>query len=470
MAEAEALNDFIPRLRSRLYSQAADLETSSSMLHLLLRALEQDLEVDLRPFKNFTIEHLSFLFAQLQNGRMRSLNLSNMPELTEADLKLIIGKTTAPSGLTDAAPVSPAEETHTTGSLRAIFLMETPNISIDFLTKNLGHCDIYHSGLFLCPIKLRYAKPPAPALKFGSLDTVSQLVWVGVSSMQSCDDKYRYEGGQINWSSLKYSTEASSSYCRDTSSLKYKNFLLDVPLPAGKMIHSLDRLLRFITSPSLAWFSDWSKGAAPCFATISPQIDGSKYSVGPLSTTLYHDDDRALYVQSGKGQPLEPGRWAIVLVQEAFDARSQESLDDRELEMINMFGPRGTEGQKEWPAEPKEPTFKPLKRLRYVLAKALPESDVAEKRFLTTDVLGYLKYGLGCGQESKPESEGLSDWWKEKTSGLGDGLGYYEDDDIYEILDKIYPSEPSEKDMESRPRGIDPFEDIMRMMTMARQT
>ena len=471
MAEAEILTDFVPRLRTRLYSQAADLEPSSSTLHLLHKALEFDMEVDLRPFKKFSIEYLSILFARLCNGPMRSLNLSNMPDLTESELKLIIDNDRAPSKLTATASELPAPSASTVGNLRAIILIETPNISIDFLTKNLGHCDIYHSALFLRPFKqYDYRTPPIPALNFVSPDAVSQLVWVGVSSMQSCDENFRRDDGRLDWASLRYSTEASSSYSRDTKSLKYKNFLLDVPLPTGKAIHGLHRLLRFITSPKMTWFADWSKGAAPCFATASPQNDGSEYNVGPLSRLLYQDHDREENVQSGRRQALELDRWAIVLVQEAFDAKNQAALDKRELEMVDMFGPRGTEGMKEWPAEQKEATFKPLKRLRYVLAKALPESEAAERRFLTTDITGYLKCALGKENESGSEAQGLSNWWKKETSNFGDSLGYYEDDDIHEILDKIYPIEPLVEDNEPRPRGVDPFEDIMRMITMARQT
>jgi len=471
MAEAEILPDFVPKLRQRLYDQAADLKPSTSLLHLLHKALEHDVEVNLSPFVTLTTEYLAVLVARLRNGKMRVLNLSNMPNLTESDLNLVLAEGPSLSRQTESPPSSLAADSGTSQNLKAIILLETPKISIDFLTKHLGHCDIYHSGLLRRPLQPERQDPfdikPTPALQFSAADAVSQLVWVGVSSMQSCDSKLRRDNGQMDWSGLKYSTEAFSRFS-GSEGIKYKNFLMDVPLPGGKLIHSLRRLLRYLTSPNVSWFEDWPKAAARCFATTSTHDNGEGYSVGPLSTTLYRSDDRDDYVESGKGKSPEPGSWAIILVHEAFDAKDQAALDKRELDMASRFGPRGTEGMKEWPEEKSAITFKPLKRLRYALARVLPDSDDPKKQFLVTDVLGYVKHALGADQGKGSEAAILSDWWKQESSDFGDGIDYYRDDDLHDILQKIYAAGVSGEDAESKPRPIDPFEDIMRMMSLNR--
>ncbi|KAI4173447.1 MAG: hypothetical protein LQ343_002980 [Gyalolechia ehrenbergii] len=473
IAEVEVLNDFLPKLRHRLYDQAATLQPTTSFVNLLHKALEQDIEVDLSVFEKFDVEDLSMLVAKLRGGKMRALNLSNMPELNEPDLQLILGTHQAPSEQSDNNDPTSVVATGAARDLSTIILLETPKISIDFLTEHLGHYDLYHSDLFRRPMYTEgpgddayYGRRiPLQALQFASANTVSQLAWVGIPSRQSCDSKLRLEDGHFDWSNLKYSIEASSRFSGDEG-LKFKNFLLDVPSPAAKTIHSLRRLMQYLTSGKIGWLEDWPKAAARCFATTSTLEDGVGYSVGPFSTTLYRDDDQEDYVQSGKGLPLKTGQWAIILVHEAFDARDQESLDKRELEMVSMFGPRGSEELKQWPAEEKEPNFKPLKRLRYALAKALPESST--EPFLITDVPGYVEHVLGSQGGDAVKVDQLKEWWM-KQNPDATGSGYYEDDDMHKILHKIYLDEATRNASASRPRPIDPFEDIMRMMTIAQR-
>lgn len=479
VAEAELLIDFVPKLRLRLYDRAATLTPSASVLRLLHKALEQDIEVDLSPFQTLTMEHLSNLVAGLRGGKMRTLNLSNMPDLGDSDLESILG--IGPALPAQAGSTSSSSPSAAAVEISNIILLENPKVSVDFLTKNLGHCDIAHSELLRRPFLTKrrdpYSETPEQVLHFDASNIASQLVWVGVSSMQSCDSKFRLENGQMDWKGLQYSVQACSRFS-ENSTLEYKNFLLDVPLPAGKMIHSLRRLLQYLSSPNLSWFEDWPKGAAGCFATTSIlEEDGVGYSVGPLSTTLYRDDSRETLVESGKGRSLKPGQWAIILVHEAFDAKDQESLDKRQIDILSRFGPRGTEEMKEWPTEDnKGPAFKPQKRLRYALTKALPtRSEASEPQFLVTDVPGYVRHVVGGGEEGKAaagevEVTRMNDWWKKGNATFEiNGNGYYDDDDVHEILRKVYASEPSGGVADPKPRAVDPFEDIMRMMTLAQR-
>ncbi|KAI4170188.1 MAG: hypothetical protein LQ348_007159 [Seirophora lacunosa] len=470
MAEVDVLIDFVPKLRRRLYDQAATLSPSPSHLTLLQKALEKDVDVDLSPFKMLTVHHFSELVAKLCHGNMRSLTLSNMPDLTEDDLVLILGGASASTDETESSTGSSEKVVGAMGNITSIILLETPKISIDFVAVHLGQYDVWHSELLRRPLaNPHYPPKKLPTLQFLGPNTVSQLVWVGISSMQSYDSKLRLPDGKFNWSELKYSVEASSRFSGDRG-LKYKNYPLDIPLPVGKTAHALRRLLQYLTSANLGWFEDWPKAAARCLATTSAIEEGVSYSVGPMSTTFNLDDDRDSdrYVQSGKGMYLKPDQWAIVLVHEAYEAKDQAALDKRELEAVNMFGPRGEEEMKEWPAEDKTRAFKPVKRLRYAFAKALPESESSGQRFLITDVPGYVKHVLAGNKDGSAETERLCAWWAKASQSFGEGTGYYEDDDGAKILQRIYSDEGFDAGSQSKPRLVDPFEDMMRLMSLGR--
>ncbi|KAL8954976.1 MAG: hypothetical protein Q9193_006982, partial [Seirophora villosa] len=461
MAEVDLLVDFVPKLRRRLYNQAATLSPSAAHLTLLQKALEKDVDVDLSPFKMLTGHHFSELVAKLCHGNMRSLTLSNMPDLTEDDLVLILGGASASTDETESSTGSSEKVVGAMGNITSIILLETPKISIDFVAVHLGQYDVWHSELLRRPLaNPHYPPKKLPALQFLGASTVSQLVWVGISSMQSYDSKRRLPDGKFNWSELKYSVEASGRFSGDRG-LTYKNYPLDIPLPVGKTAHVLQRLLQYLNSASLGWFEDWAKAAARCLATTSAIEEGVSFSVGPMSTTFNLDDDRDSdkYVQSGKGMYLKPGQWAIVLVHEAYDSKDQAALDKRELEVVNM---------KEWPAEDKTRAFKPVKRLRYAFAKALPESESSGQRFLVTDLPGYVKHVLAGKKNGNAETERLCAWWAKASQSLGEATGYYEDDDGAEILQRIYSDEGFDTGSQSKPRYVDPFEDMMRLMSLGR--
>ena len=463
--EAEILSDFTPSLRCKIYNQAAELKPSASLLSLLRRVLEKDEILDLSPFKNFTVRDLSVIFAGLRDGVLRTLNLSNMMDLTNSDLGQILSGGPALSEKSTAA--SPPEVTLQldTGNLRRIILLETPKITLGFLAQNVGHCDIDHTGLLLRPL-LRYRyDEQLPMLKFRSPNTVSQLVWVGIPRVQACKKELRLENGQMDWSGLKYSNKGASPFGGNTS-LNFKTLLIDVPLPAGKTVRSLQRLMRYMTSPELNWSNEWSKAAARCFATTSIIDDESSHSIGPLSMSL-KGEDGAYYDKKGKKSLLGPGEWAIILVQEAFDADSQDELDEAQLKIVNRSDPRRTEGLKEQPEEKQDPTYKPLKRLRYMLAKALPEGASSTEQFLVTDVSGYTQHFTAENEGKAPEMTSLNGWWENKSSKFIDRFGYYGDDDTQELLQKIYSQDDSNQAASPQSRVSDPRKMIMEMMTMA---
>lgn len=365
---------------------------------------------------------------------MKVLSLANMPELTESDLKRILNIGQAPTeskGATSFTNSRPAKD------LNAIILLETLQISVNFLLDHMGLHDIYHSAPFRRAMEGQgyrewyEIKEPTPALQFSDANIVSQLIWVGITSKQSRDEKSRYDSGHFDWSSLEYfalsydrsyfETFSRSGLVQNTG-ITYKNFLLDVPSQARKIVRSLIRLTHYLSIVNR--LEDWPQVAARCFATTSNSHDGG-YGVGPLRTTLYSDE--ACYerqrVGSSKGKALPADQWAVILIQEAFDARSQQSLDEEGTNADDETG----EVEK-LKVEEEESRFKPLKRLRYAFIKALPESDSSKQPLLVNDVFGYI-------------DDVLSGYDKQEVKRLKKWLGkmdwfatYYSDDDMDDIL------------------------------------
>ncbi|KAL9028498.1 MAG: hypothetical protein Q9180_007158 [Flavoplaca navasiana] len=410
MAEAGHLNDFIPSLRRRLYNQASTLEPSATNLGLLQKALEGVATVDLSPFKVWTFEHLSAVASHLQTGvdGMKVLNMSNMPDLTEAEL----------------AAIMKLEGGKATSHLNTIIILETPKISLDFVAKHFGKYDVYHSELFLRALYTPYShidSPVLPPLRFDA-PAISQLVWVGISVRQCWDQKFRSQDGHYNWSTLKFSTYVEDNYGEDGQSINYTAFMLDIPLPIAKTIQSLRRLLQYMPSVKTYPFDDCFKGAARCFTTTST-LDDDGYSIGPLSPTLLEDRRpyrRSETTASPKNQSLKPGHWAIVLIDEAFDARDQERLD-RYTKLDDN--------------EDKTPAYKPVKRLRYMLAQAIPDCSTSGPQFLTVDVPTYIDSVL---KDDPDQIRTTKTWWAKEMANVKTGTNYYDEQDAQAILDRVY--------------------------------
>ena len=414
MAETDHLNDFVPNLRRRMYNQASTLEPSTTNIGLLQKALEGVATVDLSLFKLWSAEHLSAVLSQLRTGvdGVKVLNMSNMPDLTEAEL----------------AAIMKLEDGKATPHLSTIIILETPKISLDFVAKHFGKYDVYHSELFRralnLPYQSRYGAPPPPALQFNAPDNMSHLVWVGISTDQSWDKKHRLEDGRFDWNTLKYSSHAGSGFRRDPS-LTYMTFMLDIPLPIAKTIKSLRRLLQYMPLVQTFPFDNVFVGVARCFATTSA-LDDDGYSIGPLGQTLseepqsYPRVDRA---GSGRNQYLKPGHWAILLIHEAFDARDQEQLDRyRTLDE----------------SEDKTPAYKPVKRLRYILAQANPDAGTSGPQFLTVDVPTYIDSVL---KDDPDQIQTIKTRWAKKMADVANGLSYYDEKDAQAILDRVYSKE-----------------------------
>ncbi|KAL2041824.1 hypothetical protein N7G274_005608 [Stereocaulon virgatum] len=314
IAEAELLTDFLPKLRAKFYDQATQLKPSSSLLRLLGRALENETEVDLSPFTTLSAKDLSLVVSKLQShGKMAILNLSNRPDIGETELNVILGPDL---------------------NLRALCLLEMPQIPSRSLGAYSGHCEVYHSDILRLPLvtdPYEEHKPTlAPALSTNN--TITQIQWLGMSYMDSTDKAYRLDDGRIAWDTLKLAAKGRNPFGPSKGELEYRSCDLDIPFPAGKMVQGFLRLLQWGASANMGPSSsdDWWKGVA-CSLAASPPRDstGTGHGVGLLSPSLWIQQGRYNRSQKEKGPTgLKIGQWALILFSEAFNARSQEFLDE----------------------------------------------------------------------------------------------------------------------------------------------
>ncbi|KAL8688066.1 MAG: hypothetical protein Q9218_005927 [Villophora microphyllina] len=92
LSSLELLPDLLPRLKRRLYDTASRLEFTPTMVDVLIKLLEKDVNADLSPFTNFSASELSILVRALRDrSNMEGLNLSNRASFTESELGTILG-------------------------------------------------------------------------------------------------------------------------------------------------------------------------------------------------------------------------------------------------------------------------------------------------------------------------------------------------------------------------------------------
>lgn len=427
LMEAEVLTDFLPKLKGKLYEHANALKPSRHLLDLLCRALEDDTDVDLSPFKGFSAEDISLVVSRLRNhGKMNTLCMSNRPDLTEENLKVVLRG---------------AE------GLKALYIMEDPQIPTQSIDTLLDDCDIFHSDLLRRPIMPRHERfypvassgTSADAIPAGQVcggKSISQLIRIGITARQVWDKNYRLDSGLIDWQSLR-PEEDCSGFSWDEPYLGYKRHTLDIPLPAFKTVAGLLRLLKWGFSAELPSYNPerFRRGAAFSFATASSFPAGNSlevdpvgcsngFVIGPLSTSLYLNNDDERVPSSDDHDHLEFGQWAILLIYEAFDARSQERLDELQHDKnLNL-------------------SFLAVKRLRYALVTPSIKRNPSDRDFMVADIPTYLEHTRSKAQD-KANDEDLQKLIKVWTAGIAaiDGADFYGHEDIHDILPKVFPNQ-----------------------------
>ena len=468
LSEVELLTDFLPRLKEMLYERSSALKLSPHILDLLSRALEEDIHVDLSPFTGFSTEDMSLVVSRLQkHGKMHTLYISNRPDLTAEDLQIVVR---------DAA------------GLKALYLLEDSQISARGMSSLLKDCEIYDTDLFrqaINPGPTRSRSDSGPsvsdeAVPVGQVcedNSISQLVWIGISDQQALDKSHRLESGQIDWETLR-EDKRLTSFSRSGDGLSYKRHPLDMPLSTARTTAGLLCLFQWGSSSQVYDVQQFSKGAALSF-TLAPSIKGDKYlkvgpasggnglGIGPLVAGLYRDRDYTSTPANSAHEYLESGKWAIVLIHEAYNAMSQKYLDKRQRkepaeadsddEDDSLLGQSKREeshleGFMAMVLGPKDPfankgknqglPFRAIKRLRYALVTPCTEPQPSGRDFIVADIPAYLKHKMG-----EDNNKGSDDVLKKLVEVYNSGIAaietadFYEDEDIHDILLKVFPEQ-----------------------------
>lgn len=418
--EAELLSNFLPRLKSKLYEQADTLEPSSGLIEILIKALRDDVQVDLSRFQKFSPLEFSEVMSKLsRNGRVAALNLSNMPKLTGDEIKMILGANNA---------------------IRSLCLVNCPQVSIDALTSLDKGCDLYHSGLYkraIVDTRIEedegiYSCKPLPRLDFSNqnADAIVQLVWIGISKLQAKNPVFRRPDGAMVWETLNNDAEVPEYRSpRRDKGLQYKTSpLIDTPLPLARLVTGISHLLRWGSMARLTTTYQFCTAAAGCFAMPTYLPGGQTLAVASASTELYfrNEGDGYLMRQETVVEPnLEPGQWSIILIHECINVTDQDSLDQQQSP---------------------EDTNRLLKWIRYALVS--PAGD----GFEVADMYSYLDHitarnssdatiSAAETQSYQTLCQGLRQWWSENFEA-SESMDFYGENDIHEILERVYLCAP----------------------------
>lgn len=467
LSHAELLTDFVPKLKEKLYEQSNALKPSPHVLDLLCSALGEDTDVDLSPFKAFSAEDMSRVVSRLcKRGKMHSLCISNRPDLTPGDLQVVLRDATG---------------------LKALYLLEDPQISGRIVSPLLKDCDMYTSDLMrramipgsrgsLSDSKSRGADNAVPARQACANNDISQLVWIGVSYEQALDKSHRLESGLIDWKTLQQE-KRRTNFGWSKPGLKYKRYPLDSPLSTSRTVAGLLCLLQWASASDIYDIEQISTGAALSFAMAS-SIQGNKESsvnptgvcrapgIGPLVRGLYWGTSYEREFSDDVLEHLEPGEWAVILIHEAYNAVDQDSLDrpcarrieaESDSEDENPLG-QPKEGEQSSggvmasilePTEPLEKKgknpglpFRAIKRLRYVLVTQCDDPQSPGRDFIVADIPTYLEHITEANHDNVDARnfKTLSEAWNSGIAAI-DAVGFYGDDDIHDILPKVFPKQ-----------------------------
>lgn len=413
LTKAEHLTDFVPRLRSKLYEQAATLGPSQFRLGLICKALQEDEVADLAPFKALTPEDLSVVISNLAE-RTRTLNLSNLPDLTDSGLKIAFGidrdprksynvepvpflsKKSARSGdrsssTIDASSVISRPTSNLPKGLKAIILLNCPKVSLKFIATHLGSYEICHSELLLRPFT-----NDAEPLEFLAPNAISQVVWIGVPA-EHLENRSRR---RIDWTSL----DSTPGHRNNTRNPSYEGASLsDIPLPTGKMVHGLYILLRWVLSRQSTLCAGWRQSVARCFATASSLDLDSKHAVGPLGYEAWTEKYGRSEPERGRPKKLRPHQWAILVIEEGFDIlRSKPQIS-------------------------------------YAIVKPRQDCKQGRESFKVVSVPDYLaEVKRSSPTMNDNEIRSLEKWWRSRAESDNGEIMFYREKHFKEALEKIF--------------------------------
>lgn len=394
MPEAEILTDFLPSLKRKLYEDPIALKSSPAGLYLLCRALEHEYHVDLAPLKSLTKQDIEMVVSKLrEQGSMKSIALSNMPDLRVEDLEAFVGET----------------------RLRSLYLLGTPSISINaivsFVNSHMaGLQDLYHTELLRRPLQLSLRRWRREAKVNFSANPINQMILVRTDAVMLDQQGMRLGNGEVDWQKLLEAQKTGRSY---QPYLMYGLLPLDdILLPLVKFVTGLVKFLRWMTRCDSMYegIHAYATGAANTFAMAKSSIQGSDYQVGPLSS--------ALYATRTKSWPrtwpwittkLTPGKWTIVIHHEEF------SRYDRPEKHPDISA-----------------------KISYALVTTRDSSDQDP---IVADMSSFLSQASKDGNNGELNIKELQDYWTEQSKNILPGGGVVQacdEGEVRNLLQKVF--------------------------------
>ena len=462
VAESEDLTDFLPRLKDKLYAAAPTIKWSSHYLDLLYQALKNEFEVDLSALGTISTKDLADVVAKLyENSKMSVLNLSHRPDISQEDLRSIIGTGTR---------------------LQVLCLLEMPQIPLESLGQYMVNCEVHHSDLLRWALRdysdsifgCRDPQEMVPNVEFPVTGVASKIVWTGLGSGDYLDQRNYLPNGRIAWENLNFTPRSGQSLDWHEG-LENRLYDLRVPVAPCKLVPSVLHLLQWAGPASFYRSADLARGMACSMASSSPCTRSNGHGISLLNPRLWldewfewHDSPNDFCLSF-----LKIGEWALFLLSKAYDAMNQSFMDriferrrrpavfdtpvnvDSSKESSNKNGDsesgRSAPASEADTAVPKDrdDDFHPRKAASYALITRVADSGPSQ--YMVADMPTFLKKVLG----DTPEARDLIDEWNRGFPTI-ENAGFF-GDDTYKILQKLSPEDvkPESKEAQGGRQGAE---------------
>ena len=413
MPQAEQLPDFLPSLKHKLYEDPSVLKTSPAGLFLLCRALEGEYEVDLSPLKDLSIQDIGRVVSMLrERGNMKTVTLSNMPNLRKEDLGVICGGEIG---------------------LRGLCLLETPLISaksvVSFVNKYIGGLhDLYHTELLRRPLKLTLKQWQSEEKTSFSANPVNQMIWVTTDIAELSEAGLCPANDPIDWQKVLEQNHSVKFF----PSLTCGAFPLDdILLPPVKFVTGLLNFLNWSIENNERRQNthEPATAAANCFAMAKSSIYGSNYQVGLLSSALYAARNK--YTPENWPIPMSaliPGKWTIVVVHEALVGHQVK----------------------------RHPNLSAKIRYAMITIKDSPTQDL-----VVADMSTFLNQVAKAGNQTETDPHELHDYWATQSKSIvpsGGKVELCDEQEVRDLLQTIFSEtnqEHSTRDLHAEFRHLD---------------
>lgn len=247
LTEVEILANFWPVLQFEFYKKADTIRFTERKLELLSNSLQSCENVDLSPFGTMESHYIIELVEKLSHrGKMKSLNLSGLRQLSKSDLKRLL----------DCGR-----------SLRQFYILDDISLRVADLAEAKSSCEIYQHVLLkeyfseqqdLSAHNIQSNTQVPPVLDFsleGEVQPILHLACVGISKeFLSYEPAYNSEGN-LNWYHIIDITRApvpgSMVWCPGTFCRKVP--MIGTPLPLRRLTVGLQNLLQWYVQSSFVF-------------------------------------------------------------------------------------------------------------------------------------------------------------------------------------------------------------------------